>query len=351
MDGRAAAPWRPRPTNPTVPAKRSADTQEAEWVAKEDVFVLNQAKKKAEIRVREGRARPIDWLAVTLHAIDPNRDTRDDDPAAAELDVVDPGGVFEGLGDAQLADLEKDIDTYLALETSRDNRDYWEVGLQSLFWRDGADKAQTMRVICRDRRRATGAAAPEGRAVSSVSSDVDRLLAPKSFDELETLERQIVRKLDSNEPIDVDYWEQLLRSLGVWKAKARLKKVYQAAIDTRLKALRKQQQEEADAVRQKMQAMLAGPQDKDAGRGPPSPSDAAAGAPRTSTAPYDKALDPEPLLKLRSEDKGLEVVDEDAFNENVVRLRLEVHVVVTRGRLTSCSSPSGARCSSWATCR
>src|ERR1700716_4138317 len=42
------------------------DEKEREWVAQEDTFVLKQAKKKAEIRVKEGRAKPIDWLAVTL---------------------------------------------------------------------------------------------------------------------------------------------------------------------------------------------------------------------------------------------------------------------------------------------
>lgn len=36
--------------------------QVREWVAQEDIFVLKQAKKKAEIRVKEGRAKPIDWL-------------------------------------------------------------------------------------------------------------------------------------------------------------------------------------------------------------------------------------------------------------------------------------------------
>src|SRR4051794_4680395 len=33
--------------------------QMREWVSQEDSFVLKQAKKKAEIRVKEGRAKPI----------------------------------------------------------------------------------------------------------------------------------------------------------------------------------------------------------------------------------------------------------------------------------------------------
>lgn len=127
-DRRGGGPRRPNQSNSVVPAKRSADTQEAQWVAQEDIFVLKQAKKKAEIRVKDRRARPIDWLAVTLRLIDTERDPLDDEVADSELDVVDPDGVFEGLSEAQLSELEKDIDTYIALETKRTNRDYWNVG-------------------------------------------------------------------------------------------------------------------------------------------------------------------------------------------------------------------------------
>lgn len=103
------------------------DEQAREWVAQEDVFVLKQAKKKAEIRVKEGRAKPIDWLTVTLRVIDPTRNPLDDEIADSELDLVDPDGVFEGLSQGQLLDLEKDIDTFLNLESNSQNRDFWKV--------------------------------------------------------------------------------------------------------------------------------------------------------------------------------------------------------------------------------
>ena len=98
-----------------------------EWVAQEDTFVLKQAKKKADIRVREGRARPIDWLTVILRVIDPTRDLLDDDGEQSDVEVMDPEGVFEGLGESELADLEKDIETFVKLETNAKNRDYWKV--------------------------------------------------------------------------------------------------------------------------------------------------------------------------------------------------------------------------------
>lgn len=137
---RARLPQRSAPGS-AIPAKRSADSRAQEhaakrstnaaedaWVADEDRFVLQQAKKKAALRVKGGRARPIDWLAVTLRFIDKTEESiLDEEIANHDLDVVDPEGVLEGLGNADLAELEKEIDHYLTLETNRSNRDYWTV--------------------------------------------------------------------------------------------------------------------------------------------------------------------------------------------------------------------------------
>ena len=216
------------------------DEQTRLWVSQEDSFVLKQAKKKADIRVREGRAKPIDWLAVILRVIDPDRDLLDDDEEEVQHDVVDPEGVFEGLNEAQLIELENDIASYLALETNRKNQDYWK----------------TMQIICNDRREKLKPAGREGRAVSSVAADVDKLLGPKTYEQLEALEKQIRAKLRSNEPIDVDYWEQLLRNLLIYKAKAKLKKVYQSVLDSRLDTLRKEQEEGAEGVRSRVHEIV-----------------------------------------------------------------------------------------------
>lgn len=159
-----------------------------------------------------------------------------------------------------------------------------------------------MKIICGDRQKTT---APEGRALSSVAADINRLLSPKSYEQLQSLEVQVKKKLDSNEPIDTDYWEELLRSLGVWKARAKLKNVFQAVIDERVKSLRQQQSEEAESVRAKLAPLVALSNDTDA---------QAEGIDEEEF----KGLDPDPLLQIRPEDKGLEIVDESAFLNNVV---------------------------------
>ena len=56
-------------------------------------------------------------------------------------------------------------------------------------------------------------------AAAAVESDINALLQGKSYDHLVVLQKQIQGKLASGEPIDVEYWEGLLRKLLVWKAK------------------------------------------------------------------------------------------------------------------------------------
>jgi len=304
------------------------DEQSKQWVSQEDAFVLKQAKKKADIRVREGRAQPIDWLAVILRVIDPDRDLLDDEEEEVQVDVVDPEGVFEGLNEAQLTELESDITSYITLETNKKNQDYW----------------QTMQIICKDRREKLKPVGPDGRAVSSVSADVDKLLGPKTYEQLEALEKQIRSKLRSDEDIDVDYWEQLLRSLLIWKAKAKLKKVYQSVLDSRLDTLRKQQEDDAQGVCSKLQLSLSGPlQVIEADS-----SDCTSNniAPRGQPLlQYSAIFDPESLLKIRPEDKSIEVIDESLFLQKISTERIKVlklGYVPQRYRVTDRSAVTGS---------
>lgn len=105
--------------------------QMREWVNQEDDFVLKQSKKKARIRVKEGRARTIDWLAVNLGAIETTKDLLEEEVNDQDEDVVDPAGVFEGLSLSQLQELGKDIEAYVSLESSPSNRKYWTVSFAS----------------------------------------------------------------------------------------------------------------------------------------------------------------------------------------------------------------------------
>lgn len=204
-------------------AYMSADQQSAKYVAEEDRFVLRQSKKKADIRVREGRAKPIDLLAFNLRFVDVDRDTFDDHDKDAEIGVPGPAAIVENLKEPQLRALEEEIKSYQILETEPSNREYWEA----------------LQILRSERLNALLPHEPEGRAVNSVSENVETILGPKSYDQLVALGIQIQNKLDTDEDIDRDYWESLLKHLRVYKAKAKLKKVHDAIRTKRIELLRK----------------------------------------------------------------------------------------------------------------
>ncbi|KAJ2902805.1 hypothetical protein MKZ38_000086 [Zalerion maritima] len=212
----------PPPAASRAAAYMTADEQSAKYVADEDKFVLHQAKKKADIRVREGRAKPIDLLAFNLRFIDTDRDTFDDQEKDADIGVPSPSAIVEALKDGQLEGLEGDIKSYQTLETEPANKEYWE----------------SLQVLRSERLKALAPQGPEGRSVGAVSSDVDNILGPKTYDQLVALGKQIQNKLASDDDIDRDYWESLLKSLQVYKAKAKLKKVYEAIREKRIDLLR-----------------------------------------------------------------------------------------------------------------
>ncbi|KHN94657.1 Cactin, domain protein [Metarhizium album ARSEF 1941] len=200
----------------------TAEEQSRKFVADEDKFVLKQSKKKADIRVREGRAKPIDRLAFNLRYIDEERDVFDDDEGDIDIELDSPEATVQGLTLTQLQELESDISSYHILETDRRNRQYWEA----------------LRTICADFKSKIDTNSRDGRVVKSVVDDIDRILGPKSYDELEALEKQIKAKLRSDENIDTDYWEQLLHHLLVWKSKATLARIYDEIKDKRAERLK-----------------------------------------------------------------------------------------------------------------
>lgn len=80
-----------------------------------------------------------------------------------------------------------------------------------------------MMVVCKDRLDQIQARSRPGVEVSAaVEADIHTLLSGKSYEHLVTLQKQVQNKLQSSEPIDTDYWENLLKKLVVWKAKVRI---------------------------------------------------------------------------------------------------------------------------------
>ncbi|KAG8623027.1 hypothetical protein KVT40_008003 [Elsinoe batatas] len=272
------------------PRKRRAETQEEAWVADEDRFVLQQAKKRAALRVKAGRAKPIDHLAVVLRALDPARNGFDDEEEESEAAVVSPETIFDGLDTEDLVELEKEIDTYLALEKSRSNSEYW----------------QTMKLVCRDRRQGNDRSGSD-QGLSAVAAQLDRVLGPKNLKELETLEKQVKQKLKSDEAIDVDYWENLLKRLSIHKARAQLRKVTQDIMQARVKARREESRQVAEGFRKGVEKAMVEQTTGDLND-------------RLDTT----ILDPDSCLKISATDRMVPVVQQGLYQRQIESERRKI---------------------------
>ena len=152
------------------------------------------------------------------------------------------------------------------------------------------------------------------RGVSSVSSDLDQLLGPKNLAQLEKLERQVNAKLDSGEPVDTDYWEYLLKCLSTYKAHAKLRMVTAMIVQSRLDALRRQQATEAELWQAKLVARGFQPGKEVEHE-------------KTSNGDWDDqrhSLDPEPMLRLRTEDKRLRSMTGEEYAREIAESRRKI---------------------------
>lgn len=79
---------------------------------REDEFHLEQAKLRAQIRIREGRAKPIDIIAKNLI---------DDDPT--DFEMTEPHKLFRDLSVEELVELKGDIAAHADLDKT--NGEFW----------------------------------------------------------------------------------------------------------------------------------------------------------------------------------------------------------------------------------
>ena len=77
--------------------RMTEEQNHAEWEKNADKFHLEQSRVRAKIRIREGRAKPIDVLAKNLHEDD------------MDVEITEPYKLFRGLQVKLLEELEKDI--------------------------------------------------------------------------------------------------------------------------------------------------------------------------------------------------------------------------------------------------
>jgi hypothetical protein len=279
-------------------ARMAESAQMSEWIAKDGEFQLEQERSRAAIRIREKRAKAIDFLALNLKYAHPLDEDHVEDDAGLEIDLDEPYNILDNLSPDQIDELHDDIERYLSLETSEVDIDFWT----------------NMMVVCKDRIDRIKASECMGvEAAVAVESEITALLSGKSYDHLATLQKQIQTKLASGEPIDTDYWEGLLKRLLVWKAKAKLKSLHEVVVRNRLEQLRKRQRDEALHAQEELLAGVA----RSAAQGL---KDENYVAPVTTAEvdmhedmePYDRSMSP-PLIdirKLTEDEREIDIVTE-----------------------------------------
>ncbi|CAK7210312.1 hypothetical protein SCUCBS95973_000736 [Sporothrix curviconia] len=199
------------------------------FIAQEDSFVLKQSKSKADIRVRERRAKPIDLLAFHLRFVDTDHDTFEDKDTDAAIVYPMPEAVIKatanGGDEAELKELEDDIKSFRTLEKNKANRRYWQAVL--VLCRMAREEAHQ----AKHKHKHSGAAGAGAIASADdvVLTDVDKILHTKTLRQLEEMETKIEDKLNSDEAMETDHWQLMLKRLHVWKARAVLAEVNEAA--------------------------------------------------------------------------------------------------------------------------
>jgi hypothetical protein len=217
------------------------DAALGDWRQKEDEFLLGQSKKRALIRLREGRPTPSDFLILDVSLPFDEDLAADFDAHGLDLDMNEPHQVLEKTNDEELAQLQKDIQLFLDLEKDPKQHSYW----QALFILAENEKNQRLPGYL-----------PAVGVSPDVYQEIQQTLKSKTHDQLALLQRQVQQKLKSGGPVDVDYWEALLKSLILWQARAKLREMHTTFLEMRIRDLKKVQKIERRAETKEPEKVL-----------------------------------------------------------------------------------------------
>lgn len=200
------------------------------WAEQEDNFHLQQAKLRSKIRIRDGRAKPIDLLAKYISA--------EDDDLAVEMH--EPYTFLNGLTVTDMDDLLEDIKVYMELEQGK-NVDFWRD--MTTITEDEISKLRKLEASGKgpgDRREGINTA---------VSNDVQSVFKGKTYSQLQAMHLSIESKIGSGgSNLDIGYWESLLQQVRVYMARARLRERHQDVLRQKLFKLKQEQGVESEPL-------------------------------------------------------------------------------------------------------
>ncbi|XP_058605161.1 splicing factor Cactin isoform X2 [Onychostoma macrolepis] len=200
------------------------------WAEQEDNFHLHQAKLRSKIRIRDGRAKPIDLLAKYISA-------EDDD---LSVEMHEPYTFLNGLTATDMDDLLEDIKVYMELEQGK-NVDFWRD--MTTITEDEISKLRKLEASGKgpgDRREGIN---------TSVSTDVQSVFKGKTYSQLQALYMNIENKIQAGgSNLDIGYWESLLQQVRVYMARARLRERHQDVLRQKLYKLKQEQGVESEPL-------------------------------------------------------------------------------------------------------
>ncbi|KAK9455721.1 cactus-binding C-terminus of cactin protein-domain-containing protein [Dipodascopsis uninucleata] len=216
---------------------------EEQWVAGEDDFALQQKKKGALIRIKEQRAKPIDWVVVNLRFSNKEDKAYDDEFLdGSESEVPLPYDVPNGLSLLEVNQLIQAVEEFLSLERDPSNVEFWK----------------SMLVICNyfKKKLKPEPTASSSRAMNTVTDDIEEILKGKSLEELRDLEEKVDVTLASDMAVDVDFWTSLKNELLIRKARSILDKAHRSALDERASIVKNKQIIEARRAVEQIQITI-----------------------------------------------------------------------------------------------
>ncbi|KAJ3595478.1 hypothetical protein NHX12_004781 [Muraenolepis orangiensis] len=264
------------------------------WAEQEDNFHLHQAKLRSKIRIRDGRAKPIDLLAKYISA--------EDDDLAVEMH--EPYTFLNGLTVTDMDDLLEDIKVYMELEQGK-NVDFWRD--MTIITEDEIIKLRKLEASGKgpvDRRDGIN---------TSVTIDVQMVFKGKTYSQLQAMNLNIESKIRSGgSNLDIGYWESLLQQVRVFMARARLRERHQDVLRQKLFKLKQEQGVESEPLfpiikeeGEGEEAASGAGEGSSAKAGPSSPSSPSAGtSAEAATEDPDKEAGPSGEGKKADEKEG-----------------------------------------------
>lgn len=200
------------------------------WEKQEDDFHLHQARLRSSIRIRDGRAKPIDLLAAYIN------------PEEEELEIQmhEPYTALIGLSIDDLEDLLEDIKIYITID-KKVNTEFWED--ITIIVKDELEKLK--------RKRSDDSLSSRREVINPVvQKDVQKIFQGKTYAQLQILSKQMKDRIKKGGSIDVGYWESLLQQSHAFMAKARLKELHQKFLKRKLDELKMETTTEDDTNQQ-----------------------------------------------------------------------------------------------------